>query len=141
MSDTVQDCWLHPPFAFSPFTSPPVRFRVPSPSISALRKQAKNILIRTYTTDEYSDRLFGLWLLNFGKMLRIKEWFTNLSRSDSSLLSMTKCWCENTELCHRKYNGHGHLRTVISVMMTTFTVITAVSFQIYKENLLCNKKI
>jgi len=35
-SDTVHDCWLPPPFAFFPFTSPPVRFRVPSHSISAL---------------------------------------------------------------------------------------------------------
>jgi len=36
VSDTVHDCWLPPPFAFFPFTSPPVRFRVPSHSISAL---------------------------------------------------------------------------------------------------------
>ena len=36
MSDTVQDCWLPPPFAFFPFTFPPVRFRVPSHSISTL---------------------------------------------------------------------------------------------------------
>ena len=37
MSDTVHDCWLPPPFAFFPFTSPPVRFRVPSHSVSALQ--------------------------------------------------------------------------------------------------------
>ena len=35
-SDTVHDCWLPPPFAFFPFTSPPVRFRVPSHYVSAL---------------------------------------------------------------------------------------------------------
>jgi len=34
VSDTVQDCWLPPPFAFFPFTSPPVRFRVPPDSVS-----------------------------------------------------------------------------------------------------------
>jgi len=32
----VHDCWLPPSFAFSPFTSPTVRFRVPSDSVSAL---------------------------------------------------------------------------------------------------------
>jgi len=31
-SDTVQDCWLPTPFASFPFTSPPVRHRVPSDS-------------------------------------------------------------------------------------------------------------
>jgi len=36
VSDTVHDSWLPPPFAFVPFTSPPVRFRVPSHSVSAL---------------------------------------------------------------------------------------------------------
>jgi len=36
VSDTVQDCWLPPPFAFFPFTSPPVRFRVPPDSVSTL---------------------------------------------------------------------------------------------------------
>ena len=39
MSDTVHDCWLPPPFAFFPFISPPVRFRVPSLSVSALLKR------------------------------------------------------------------------------------------------------
>jgi len=34
VSDTGQDCWLPPPFAFFPFTSPPVRFRVPPDSVS-----------------------------------------------------------------------------------------------------------
>ena len=29
---TVQGCWLPPPFAYFPFTSPPVRHRVPSGS-------------------------------------------------------------------------------------------------------------
>jgi len=36
VSDTVHNCWLPPPFAFFPFTSPPVRFHVPSHSVSAL---------------------------------------------------------------------------------------------------------
>ena len=35
-SDAVQDCWLPSPFAFFPFTSPPVRFRVPPDSVSTL---------------------------------------------------------------------------------------------------------
>ena len=36
MSDTGQGCWLPPPLAFFPFTSPPVRFRVPPDSVSTL---------------------------------------------------------------------------------------------------------
>jgi len=35
-SDTVHECWLPPPFVFSPFTSPPVLRRVPSDSVSTL---------------------------------------------------------------------------------------------------------
>ena len=35
-SHTVQDCWLPTPFASFPFTSPPVRRRVPSDSVSTL---------------------------------------------------------------------------------------------------------
>ena len=35
-SDTVQDCWLPTPFAYFPFTSPPVRHRVPSDSERAI---------------------------------------------------------------------------------------------------------
>ena len=35
-SDTVQDCWLLTPFASFPFTSPPVRHRVPPDSVSTL---------------------------------------------------------------------------------------------------------
>ena len=35
-SDTVQDCWLPTPFAYYPFTSPPVRRRVPSDSERAI---------------------------------------------------------------------------------------------------------
>jgi len=41
-SDTVHDCWLPPAFALFPFTSPPVRFRVPSHSVSALPKFTSN---------------------------------------------------------------------------------------------------
>jgi hypothetical protein len=47
----------------------------------------KNKLIRTYVTDDKSDRLSGLWLLNFGKVLRIKEWFSNKTSSDSTFAS------------------------------------------------------
>ena len=36
-SDTVQDCWLPTPLAYFPFTSPPVRHRVPSDSERAIR--------------------------------------------------------------------------------------------------------
>ena len=36
MSDTVQECWLPPPFAFFPFTSPAVRSRVPPDSVSTI---------------------------------------------------------------------------------------------------------
>jgi len=36
VSDTGQECWLPPPFAFFPFTSPPVRFRVPPDSVSTI---------------------------------------------------------------------------------------------------------
>ena len=46
VSDTVHDCWLLPPFAFFPFTSPPVRFRVPSHSVSALPR----FLVESITT-------------------------------------------------------------------------------------------
>ena len=35
-SDTLQDCWLPTPFASFPFTSPPVRHRVPSDSERAI---------------------------------------------------------------------------------------------------------
>jgi len=35
-SDAVQDCCLPTPFASFPFTSPPVRIRVPSDSFSTL---------------------------------------------------------------------------------------------------------
>ena len=35
-SDTVHDCWLPPPFAFFPFTSPAVRLRVPPDSVSTI---------------------------------------------------------------------------------------------------------
>ena len=35
-SDTVESCWLPTPFASFPFTSPPVRRRVPSDSVSIL---------------------------------------------------------------------------------------------------------
>jgi len=54
--------------------------------------------IRTYAKDRYGDWLFGLWLLNLDKVFRIKVWFSSKSRSDSSLLSMTKYRCETTEL-------------------------------------------
>ena len=36
LSDAVQDCWLPTPFASFPFTSPPVRLRVPSDSVSTI---------------------------------------------------------------------------------------------------------
>ena len=36
-SDTVQDCWLPTPFASFPFTSSPVRHRVPSDSERAIQ--------------------------------------------------------------------------------------------------------
>jgi len=35
-SDTVQDCWLPTTFASFPFTSPPVRLRLPSDSERAI---------------------------------------------------------------------------------------------------------
>ena len=35
-SDTVQDCWLPTPLAYFPFTSPPVRHRLPSDSERAI---------------------------------------------------------------------------------------------------------
>jgi len=35
-SDTVEGCWLPTPLASFPFTSPPVRRRVPSDSVSTL---------------------------------------------------------------------------------------------------------
>ena len=35
-SDTVHECWLPTPFAFFPFTSPPVLRLVPSDSVSTL---------------------------------------------------------------------------------------------------------
>ena len=53
VSDTVHDCWLPPPFAFFPFTSPPVRFRVPSHSISAL-----HIYCASYWLIRYSPLSF-----------------------------------------------------------------------------------
>ena len=36
-SDTVQDCWLPTSFSYFPFTSPPVRHRVPSDSERAIQ--------------------------------------------------------------------------------------------------------
>jgi len=51
-SDTVHECWLPPPFAFFPFTSPPVRFRVPSDSVSTLPQLNTNY-------DDYIVQLDG----------------------------------------------------------------------------------
>ena len=51
VSDTVHDCWLPPPFAFFPFTSPPVRFRVPSHSVSALHIHTHHEQICCHNTD------------------------------------------------------------------------------------------
>ena len=45
-SDTVHDCWLPTPFAYFPFTSPPVRHRVPSDSERAI-PQIKNLHSKT----------------------------------------------------------------------------------------------
>jgi hypothetical protein len=42
-----------------------------------VNKQKEKKMICTYATDENSDRLFGLWLLNLGKVFRIKEWISN----------------------------------------------------------------
>jgi len=41
-----------------------------------VNKQKINLRL-TYATEEYSDRLFVIWLLNLGKVLRIKKWFSN----------------------------------------------------------------
>ena len=43
-SDTVQDCWLPTPFAYFPFTSPPVRHRVPSDSERAIPLIPSNVV-------------------------------------------------------------------------------------------------
>ena len=45
-SDTVQDCWLPTPFAYFPFTSPPVRHRVPSDSERAIPRLANKLTVR-----------------------------------------------------------------------------------------------
>jgi len=45
-----------------------------------LRNQAKMNLISAYATYEYSDRLFGLWVLNPGKVLRIKNLVLSLTK-------------------------------------------------------------
>ena len=37
-SDTVHECWLPTPFASFPFTSPPALRRVPSDSVSTIRR-------------------------------------------------------------------------------------------------------
>ena len=53
-SDAVQDCWLPTPFAYFPFTSPPVRLRVPSDSERAIRRATR--ICRSYTADTYSNK-------------------------------------------------------------------------------------
>ena len=47
-SDTVQDCWLPTPFAYFPFTSPPVRHRVPSDSERAV--------LQSFSPDPHSKK-------------------------------------------------------------------------------------
>jgi len=44
-SDTVQDCWLPIPFAYFPFTFPPVRLRVPSDSERAIQQNIRRDLV------------------------------------------------------------------------------------------------
>jgi hypothetical protein len=62
--------------------------RVADSSLRGVRAYVnKKKLIRTYATDENSDRLFGLWLLNLRKVLIIKEWFSNKTRSVSTYAS------------------------------------------------------
>ena len=57
-SDTVQDCWLPTPFVYFPFTSPPVRLRVPSDSERAIplcgRLQQMSVACNLFNIERFS---------------------------------------------------------------------------------------